>query len=67
MLILFAESVTLITRLLINRLCVCVMVSDGKADRNTAIAPATCGEAWDVPLSMMPAAEILTPGANIVK
>ena len=43
------------------------MVSDGKADRNTAIAPATWGDAWDVPLWMMPAAEILTPGANIVR
>ena len=39
----------------------------GYAARNTAIAPATCGAACEVPLWVMPAAVIDDPGASRVR
>ena len=60
-------SVTLDTLLFVKRLWSWLAVSEGKAARKTAIAPATCGAACEVPLEMMPAEVMLTPGANRVR
>ena len=43
------------------------MFSLGKADFKTAIEPATCGVAWLVPVMVIPAATIFTPGAAILR
>src|SRR6185436_5618804 len=55
------------TPLAVRRVTVAAGVSAGKAARSTAMAPATCGVACEVPDMVMPAAVMATPGASMVR
>jgi hypothetical protein len=49
----------------VKRAAVEAIDSSGNADLSAAIAPATCGVAWDVPAIVYPPALINAPGASM--
>src|SRR4051794_18330898 len=51
----------------VRRLTVSLTVLVGKAARRTAMAPATCGVACEVPYMVAPAAVMAPPGASMVR